>query len=181
MAHPGGRPPKFSDLNVDEAQAIIDQYFIDCEGKPIMIEDSETGKQKPYLDKYGQPVIIGAKPPTVTGLCLALGFTSRNALLDYEANEDKNPELANTITRAKLRCHEYAESRLYDKDGANGAKFSLQNNFGWVDRQEITNIDVPLLESPEERRARIVELMSKRPIEGVKALYEVLPEAESDE
>ena len=35
----------------------------------------------------------------------------------------------NTITRAKSRVEEYAEMRLFDKDGANGAKFSLANNF----------------------------------------------------
>ena len=30
------------------------------------------------------------------------------------------------------RIEMYAEERLYDKDGSNGAKFSLQNNFkGW--------------------------------------------------
>ena len=38
---------------------------------------------------------------------------------------------ADTVTRAKARCEEYAEARLYDRDGANGAKFSLGCNFGW--------------------------------------------------
>jgi hypothetical protein len=167
MAHPGGRPPKFSDLNVDEAQKLIDQFFEDCTGKPIMVNDPDTGEERPYIDKYGQPVIIGAKPPTVTGLCLALGFNSRNALLDYEANVDSNPELANTITRAKLRCHEYAESRLYDKDGANGAKFSLANNFGWIDRQEIsTTLEVNML--PEaDRRSRLIDILSRRQLPSI--------------
>lgn len=33
---------------------------------------------------------------------------------------------------AKSRIEMYVEERLFDKDGANGAKFSLQNNFkGW--------------------------------------------------
>ena len=32
----------------------------------------------------------------------------------------------------------YAEERLFDKDGANGAKFSLANNFeGWREKQQI--------------------------------------------
>ena len=83
-------------------------------------------------DKYGVPIIINAKPPTVTGLALALGFTGRQALLDYQAR----PEFADTVTRAKSRCEEYAESRLYDKDGANGAKFSLGCNFGWRSTEE---------------------------------------------
>jgi hypothetical protein len=33
---------------------------------------------------------------------------------------------------------QYAEERLFDKDGANGAKFSLANNFeGWKEKQQI--------------------------------------------
>ena len=69
----------------------------------------------------------------MTGLALALGFTSRQALLNYQAK----PKFVDTIMRAKSRCEEYAESRLYDRDGANGAKFSLTNNFkGWSDKPE---------------------------------------------
>ena len=83
-------------------------------------------------DKYGRPIILDEKPPTVTGLALSLGFTGRQALIDYQAR----PEFADTVTRAKSRCEEYAESRLYDKDGANGAKFSLGCNFGWREMNE---------------------------------------------
>jgi len=82
--------------------------------------------------EYGVPIIINAKPPTVTGLALSLGFTGRQALIDYQGR----PEFADTVTRAKSRCEEYAESRLYDKDGANGAKFSLGCNFGWREVSE---------------------------------------------
>ena len=32
-----------------------------------------------------------------------------------------------------LYLEEKTEERLFDKDGANGAKFSLQNNFRWRD------------------------------------------------
>ena len=33
---------------------------------------------------------------------------------------------------------QYAEMRLFDRDGANGAKFSLANNFkGWAEKQTI--------------------------------------------
>ena len=105
----------------------IDVYFKKCEGEPFIGDDGCAVR-----DKYGVPVIINAKPPTITGLALALGFTGRQALLDYQAR----PEFADTVTRAKSRCEEYAESRLYDKDGANGAKFSLGCNFGWREVNE---------------------------------------------
>ena len=123
-----GHPPKYA--TVEEMQAVIDQYFEDCKGEPIIGDDG-----MPILDKYGQPFIINQRPPTVTGLALALGFTSRQALLNYQAKKG----FVDTVTRAKARCEEYAESRLYDKDGANGAKFSLGCNFGW---REVTETKI---------------------------------------
>lgn len=128
-----GRPLKYK--NVEEMQIVIDKYFQDCEGKPLTIKDPETGENKPVFDKWGNPVIVGQKPLTITGLALALGFNSRTSLLNYENKDD---EFLNTLTRAKAKVEEYAESRLFDKDGANGAKFSLANNFrDWRDKQDI--------------------------------------------
>jgi hypothetical protein len=123
----GGRPPMYK--TKEEIQEKIDAYFKECEGK--VYTDSEG---KPVLDKYGMPVMIGVRPLTITGLALALGFNSRQALLNYQAK----PEFNDTIMRAKAQVERYAEERLYDKDGANGAKFSLANNFeGWREKQQI--------------------------------------------
>lgn len=102
---PGGAPRKWK--SVSAMQKAVDAYFKKCEGEPLIID----GEQQ--RDKYGVPIVINAKPPTITGLALALGFTGRQALLDYQAR----PEFADTVTRAKARCEEYAEMRLYDKDG----------------------------------------------------------------
>ena len=167
------RPSTYTDADITRVQQMIDDYFITCEGKPLLDDEG-----KPVLNKYDEPIILGAKPPTVTGLCLALGFSKRDTLLDYESRNEQYPLLSDTITRAKLRCHQYAESRLYDKDGCNGAKFSLANNFGWVDRQEIFQHGDILLESAEDRRARIAAAQVKL-IEGVKAMYQVLPDPDS--
>lgn len=114
------RPLKYK--TVDELENAINQYFEDCKGKPLL-----DGDGSPVLTKFGEPVILGAHPPTVTGLALALGFTSRRELLDYQGR----PAFAHTITRAKSICEAYAESRLYDRDGARGAQFSLEHNFRW--------------------------------------------------
>lgn len=119
-----GSPPKYK--KPEEMQIVIDRYFEECQGKPLLGDDGDV-----ILDKYGKPIMINEHPPTVTGLALALGFTSRQALLNYQAK----PSFVDTVTRAKSRCEEYAESRLYDRDGANGAKFSLSNNFrGWREK-----------------------------------------------
>ena len=138
-----GRPPTFK--NKAEMQEKIDKYFEDCKGETIR---DELGN--PITDKWGNVLKVGAKPLTVTGLALALGFTTRQSLLNYQGK----PEFVDTITRAKTRIEQYAEERLFDKDGANGAKFSLSNNFdGWKEKQQIeadvnsdVNINIELID-----------------------------------
>ena len=117
-----GRPPRYrSRAEIEEK---IEAYFKSCEGEPV--EDPETGK--PMIDKRGNLVYAGRRPPTVTGLALALGFTTRQSLLNYEGRK----EFQAVIQKAKTRIEMYAEERLYDRDGCIGARFNLQNNFrGW--------------------------------------------------
>lgn len=125
-----GRPPKYK--NKEEIEEKIEQYFKDCEGHPLT--DCEGNQM---YDKWGRPIIVDSRPPTVTGLALALGFTNRLSLLNYQGKK----EFINTITRAKTRVEQYAEERLFDKDGSGGAQFSLRNNFkGWNGERE-TNED----------------------------------------
>lgn len=121
----------------EEMQEMIDKYFDQCEGTMKVDEEGNV-----FTDKYGEPVMFGRKPLTITGLALALGFNSRQALLNYQAKD----EFYDTIMRAKARIEQYAEERLFDKDGANGAKFSLSNNFeGWKEKQQIDgNFNVKL-------------------------------------
>ena len=122
-----GRPPMYK--TKEEIQEKIDAYFKDCNGEIVTDADGN-----PMIDKYGNVVRIGVRPLTITGLALALGFNSRQALLNYQGKAEFNY----TITRAKAKVEQYAEERLYDKDGANGAKFSLSNNFeGWREKQQI--------------------------------------------
>jgi hypothetical protein len=120
--HPGGRPPKYTCK--EQIQGLIDDYFESCKGEPFI--DPDTGQQ--FRDKMGYPIFLNQHIPTVTGLALALGFKSRQSLLNYSGKKEFNE----VITEAKTRIEAYVEERLFDKDGANGAKFSLQNNFkGW--------------------------------------------------
>lgn len=133
------RPLKYK--TVEEMQEAIDAYFNGCKGEVLRDAD-----EAPVLSR-GLPVMIGERPPTVTGLALALGFNSRQALLNYQAKREFN----DTVTRAKTRCEDYAESRLFDRDGAMGAKFSLTNNFkGWKDKQTDDGADEELLEKAKE-------------------------------
>ena len=136
-----GRPPKYK--NKEEIEEKIDAYFQKCEGEILKDEDGNT-----IFNKFGNPIIINQHPPTVTGLALALGFTSRLDLLRYQGKK----EFCNTITRAKTMVEAYTEERLFDRDGSNGAQFSLRNNFsGWNEKQ-VTELDA------EEQRARIEQI-----------------------
>lgn len=122
-----GRPPMYK--TVEEIQEKIDKYFEQCEGTEKVDAEGNV-----LTDKYGEPVKFGRKPLTITGLALALGFNSRQTLLNYQGKQ----EFVDTIMRAKAKVEQYAEERLFDKDGANGAKFSLANNFeGWKEKQQI--------------------------------------------
>lgn len=124
---PVGRPPAFT--SVEDMEVLIDKYFEDCDGKIVLDKDGN-----PLRNKDGKIIRDDRRPYTVTGLALALGFNSRTSLLNYEGKE----EFVNTILRAKARVEKYAEERLYDNNGANGAKFSLANNFkGWTEKQQI--------------------------------------------
>ncbi len=119
--------PKYQDPA--EVEKLIDAYFKACEGH--ILTDPQTGKY--VYDKFGQPIIIDSHPPTVTGLALALGFTNRQSLLNYQGR----PAFRDIITKAKSRVEQYTEERLFDRDGSNGAQFSLKWNFkGWGAEQQ---------------------------------------------
>ena len=77
-------------------------------------------------------------------------------------NYQGKKEFMDTITRAKSMVEAYAEERLFDRDGSNGARFSLVNNFkGWSDRPK-TDLD------DEEQRARIAAMKSQTAVQDEK-------------
>lgn len=124
------RPLKYK--TAEEMQTKIDEYF-ESLMRPLLIWDKKLNANialknpetdELYFEQY--------KPATITGLALALNLT-RKGLLDYSV---KNKAFCDTITRAKQRIEEYAETRLYDRDGAKGAEFNLKCNFGWVSNQQ---------------------------------------------
>ena len=114
-----GRKPTFT--SAEEMQEKIDAYFASCE--PELLRD---GDGTPMLNKNGEPVYVGGRPMTIQGLALALGFTSRQSLLNYKAKR----EFVDTVTRARLRVEQYAAERLFDRDAQRGAQFTLAYGFG---------------------------------------------------
>lgn len=98
-------------------------------GRPLKIQTLEELETK--IDEYFNNCDAKQKPYTMSGLALALDI-DRDTLMNYE---DK-VEYVGTIARAKERCHEFAEGQLFGK-AANGAAFSLKNNWGWEDRSKV--------------------------------------------
>ena len=116
-----GRKPTFT--SAEEMQEKIDAYFASCE--PELLRD---GDGTPMLNKNGEPVYVGGRPMTIQGLALALGFTSRQSLLNYKAKR----EFVDTVTRARLRVEQYAAERLFDRDPQRSAQFTLAYGFGYA-------------------------------------------------
>lgn len=69
--------------------------------------------------------------PTLTGLIIALGLSSRNSLDEYLNYEG----FGDCVRRAKLLIEATYEQRLHSS-GCTGAIFALKN-FGWKDEQGV--------------------------------------------
>lgn len=125
----GGRIKKFK--TPEELQAKVDGYFQTCWG-------ARYYNGKPLLDENGNVVQGIIKPYTVSGLARHLGITVK-CLFEYEVHSKIGmipPEYNDIIQDAKLRIQEYAEQRLYDREGSSGARFVLETGFGWVTKKE---------------------------------------------
>lgn len=100
--HAGGRPPAFT--SADEFTNAANAYFDLCEAT--------------------------SKVPTVNGLTLALGFTSRQSLHNYA----DRPEFVDAVKVIRTRLEAEWEQRLAGPNAA-GTIFWLKNQ-GWTDRTE---------------------------------------------
>lgn len=123
----------------EQMAEVIDQYFADC---VRMVENPQTGETEYFW----------IDPPTIPGLALALGMTSRN-LLEYA----KLDEFEEIITDAKLRIEEYTAKALHANPKATGLIFILKN-MGWQDNRIVTYAPPNRLEAaktPEQLAALV--------------------------
>lgn len=111
---PGGKPPYYE--TIEELEKKLEEYWIYIKGE----QDKTTGEWN-RAPEY----------PSVTGLALYLGFTTRQGLLNYEAK----PEFVDAVKKSKLRVESAYEQALFGRNAA-GPIFALKN-FGWKDTQEI--------------------------------------------
>lgn len=112
-----GRPRIFN--SAEEMQEKIDNYFSSC----FIIK---------YDDEGNITEMKRIRPWTMSGLADALDM-SRQSLINYS----KDDEFFDTITRARRKIEIYNEEMIYSKEKYNGARFSLENNFGWKENKSV--------------------------------------------
>ena len=97
------------------------------------------GMQKD-IDAYFSRQSKRKKPLTIQGLALALGFSSRTSLINYEGyNDEEEKPFLNTIKRAKLMIEENkVEGMLTGDYSTAGSIFDLINNHK---HKQSSNID----------------------------------------
>lgn len=113
------RKPKYE--SVEQIEGLIEAYFESCKGELLRDKDGRIV----FNQKDGTPIWINRKPPTIPGLALALGFSSRQSLYNYKARK----EFMDTISRAQMRVEQYTAERLFDRDSQRGAQFALEYGF----------------------------------------------------
>lgn len=139
-------------MSPQHLQSMIDEYFESCNG-PLLDRYGNL-----VYDKDGRLVKTQVEPWTVSGLALYLGVSTNtlkkyrkgmiDSLLDeMKADTDDYMTFSSVVLHARQKIEGYAEKRLYDKDGQYGARFVLDNAFGWVSRKEQSEIDKMTTES----------------------------------
>ena len=133
-------------MSPEHLQSMIDEYFESCNG-PLLDRYGNL-----VYDKDGRLVKTQVQPWTVSGLALYLGIDTTTLkqyrlgrvddLLDkMQADTDDILTFSKVVLRARQKIESYAEKRLYDRDGQMGARFVLDNCFGWLARKEQAEID----------------------------------------
>jgi len=138
-----------------ELAEAVDRYFDSIRVvRPLILEEIDYQEQPDgtygvTLDAFGHPrkkfvrpvaadgtpavEEIWIKKPSMAGLCLFLGI-HRSTWAEY----GKKKAYADTVERARGRVEDYLAGKVLEKSSAAGAKFSLQHNCGWKERQEIS-------------------------------------------
>lgn len=116
-----GRPLKYG--TVEQLEKAINEYFDTCDNRVQQIYSKKSD---------GVIEVINPEPYTIAGLVYALGFDSRQSLLNYS----EKGEFLDTIRKAKVRVQLDVERRLMETQPT-GAIFNLKNNFGYADKTEV--------------------------------------------
>jgi hypothetical protein len=138
-----GRPKAYA--TPDKLERAVERYFSSISREVAVTEAQDSGKRDekghviyawvPVLNDEGQEIHRRefVLPPTVTGLCRALGI-SRQTWCNYAADKAYAP----VIERAKSVIMDWLEEQLLTRSkGVQGIMFALQNYDDWRSRTEL--------------------------------------------
>lgn len=112
--------------NLSQLEAAIENYF-----------DSRTSYRMVPVGKQDGEMVYEReefmRPPTISGLALALGIDRRTLYRYANGEGTRGDELSHAIGRARLRAAEWWEEALAVREASNGAKFWLETS-GEIDR-----------------------------------------------
>lgn len=100
-------------------------------GRPLIVESADQMTE--LIDKYFQKCADARERPTVTGLAIHLGYSSKQSIYDNIEKE----EFSYPLQRATLFIENELEKRLENNSVA-GVIFALKN-MGWRDKTEVEN------------------------------------------
>lgn len=118
------------------ASALTQQHDKPKIGRPRKWDSVEELQQG--IDAYFASRDAHTKPYTMAGLARALGCGT-STLKNYSDEQYAGEPFVEAIKSAKQRVEEYTEERLFMKGHPAGPIFSLKNNFGWKDEQQVTH------------------------------------------
>lgn len=141
--------------SAEEIEVACKEYLMSCQGPKIY-------KGKIVTDKDGNIVYEQVKPYTLAGLARYIGMTTnmfeRYSKGLYDELDDAR-QISEVLVRYRQAVEEYAESRLYDREGTSGAQFALSRYFKWTTRKEAA--EIRSMEKRIEQRDRELDMKSK--------------------
>lgn len=122
--------------NTAMLQQRLSEYFLSCEGP------AKNKKGDIVRDRAGNPYMTQVKPYTLAGMARAMGVETRElkkfAAGKYDTAKEK---YSYWVKMGAQQIEEYAESRLYDKDGHNGGRFVLDSAFGRTIKKDSSDVE----------------------------------------
>jgi hypothetical protein len=130
-------------------------------GRPPIYDDPKemSNQIEAYFETLTDPEQnIFLQRPTITGLCLFLGFETKQSFYDYE----KRPEFSYLVKRARMVIERTYENRLGGTTPT-GAIFALKN-MGWADtvKQEHSGPDGRPIEEKWDLTVRVIDKAAER-------------------
>ena len=121
---------KFYDEDLDEEELRKEYLKLNAHCKFKTAEELQF-----MIDDYFEMCNSKRRPYSISGLALHLGLTT-NTLRNYEKGYG-DTEYSDIMETAKQRIEEFAECALYDNKKSAGAKYVLENNFSWSNKQDV--------------------------------------------